>query len=419
VVVDVSGREVELLDEVEPLPGGRVTLTLDLDLQRAAYEAFDAIASAGEEPVSGAAVALDPRTGELLAMVSRPSFDPNVFAGRLDAQDWRALADDPERPLQNRALTGQYPPGSTYKALVAVAGLAEGVITPETRFFCPGSFTLGRRTYRCWKREGHGSVALHEALVRSCDVYFYQTGLAVGIDRLARYARAFGLGQVSGISLAGEKPGLVPTSAWKERRFAEPWMLGETVSASIGQGYNLLTPLQLALAYSAIANGGRVMRPRLVLSLDGPEGPMLGEPIQVTSRLPVDNSHLARVRLALAGVVQEPGGTGGRSRVPGVVVAGKTGTAQVVRLEHTEGMSEDQIPRRYRDHAWFVAFAPAEQAEIAVAVLVEHGGHGGSAAAPVAQRILARYFEKRTPAEPAPHEREAHREPEGERLASR
>ncbi len=406
VVVDVAGREVELLDEVEPLPGGRTHLTLDVDLQRAADEGFDAVAERDDGLVSGAAVAMDARSGEILVLLSRPRFDPNAFTGSLDPESWRALREDPQKPLQNRALAGQYPPGSTWKTFVAAAALADGTIDPRARVWCPGHFRLGRRTYRCWKREGHGAVDLHEALVRSCDVYFYQTGLEIGVDRLAEYARAFGFGRATGIALANEQPGLVPTRAWKLRRFGEPWVRGETVSAAIGQGFNLATPLQLAVAYAAVANGGRVLRPRIVLRLEGRDGTVAGEPAQVTERLPVGPKHLERIRRALAAVVNERGGTGGRSRVAGVEVAGKTGTAQVVRLKYTEGMEEGRIPRRYRDHAWFAAFAPAEDAEIAVAVLVEHGGHGGSTAAPIAQRILQRYFEKSRGEEP-PERREA------------
>jgi penicillin-binding protein 2 len=386
VVVNVAGRVVEVLDEVPAIPGGSVRLTLDLDLQQAAEEAF-LPAAVGEPGKLGAAVAIDVRTGEVLALVSKPSFDPNDFAGGVDSATWRRLTGDEWRPLQNRAISGQYPPGSAYKPIVAAAVLAERVASPQERIFCPGHFTLGRRTYRCWKKEGHGAVDLRDALKKSCDVYFYTMGLRLGIDRIARYAEAFGLGRRTGIPLAQEKPGLVPTSDWKLRRFGEKWMGGETVSASIGQGYNLATPLQMAVVYAALANGGRVPAPRLVL--DGEAGaPEAGE------RIPVAEEDLARIREALAAVVEEPGGTGGRARVPGVRVGGKTGTAQVVRLEHTEDLEEHEIPIRYRDHAWFVSFAPVEAPEIAVSVLAEHGGHGGSAAAPIAQKILARYFEK-------------------------
>lgn len=393
VVVDVDGREVEVVDEVEPRPGRDVVLTLDLDLQRVAEEAFREGVE-GEGPKAGALVALDPRTGEVLALASLPAFDPNDFAGQLDPEAWRALTGDPHRPLQNRALAGQYPPGSTYKPFIAAAALEAGVRNPEELTFCPGSFRLGRRTYRCWKRAGHGPVNLHDALVRSCDVYFYETGLALGIDRLAEVLESFGFGHPSGISLPGEQPGLVPTASWKERRFAEPWLKGETVSAAIGQGFHLVTPLQLAVGYAALANGGRVLRPRVVRGLEGPQGLRMRPGPELSGRVAVRAEHLERIRDALGGVVSERSGTGGRARVPGVSVAGKTGTAQVVRLEHTEGMDEETVPRQLRDHAWFAAFAPVEDAEIVVAVIVEHAGHGGSTAAPIAQRVLARYFEK-------------------------
>ncbi len=401
LVVDVAGRVIEVLDEVRPSGGGRVTLTIDLDLQRAAEQAFLPDVLGGPAKM-GALVALDPRNGDVLALVSKPSYDPNAFAGGVDPETWKRLTRDPHKPLQNRALAGQYPPGSTYKAIVAAAALEEGVINPARRVYCPGHFTLGRRTYRCWKKEGHGEVDLRRALVESCDVYFYQAGLALGVDRLAFFARGFGLGKRSGIPFTGEAPGLVPTSAWKQNRFREPWVLGETVSVAIGQGFDLVTPLQLAVAYGAIANGN-VVTPRLVQSYEDEEGNQVpGPAAHVRGTAPVSAAHLERVRSALAGVVEEPRGTGGRSRVPGVRVAGKTGTAQVVGLQHTEGIDEAELELRHRDHAWFAAFAPVEEPEIVVSVLVEHGGHGGSAAAPIAQKVLARYFEKTRPAPEAP-----------------
>lgn len=392
LVVNVAGRVEGMLDEIDPVSGGTVTLTLDLDMQRAAEQAFlpDVI---GEPTRMGAVVALDVRNGDVLALASKPSYDPNGFAGGIGAETWKALVEDEWRPLQNRAIAGNYPPGSTYKALLAAAGLEEGIVDPARKVFCPGTFRLGRRTYRCWKEGGHGAVDLHRALVESCDVYFYHLGLELGIDRLAFFARGFGLGRTTGIPLANEQAGLVPTSAWKERRFAEPWMLGETVSASIGQGFNLMTPIQLAVAYAAIANGGRLVKPRLVLRVVDPDGHVSeGPPPEVVGTAPVAPEHLARVRAALEGVVNEPGGTGGRSRVPGVRVAGKTGTAQVVGLEHTDHLDEEEVRLRHRDHAWFVGYAPAEAPEVVVAALVEHGGHGGSAAGPVVQKVLAAYF---------------------------
>jgi len=395
VVVDVAGREVEVLDEVAALPGGKVVLALDLDLQQEAEAAFLDVPE-GEPAKMGAAVAMDVRTGDVLLMVSRPSYDPNSFAGGIDSETWNALTTDEWEPLQNRAIQNHYPPGSIHKPILAAAFLADGIVTPATRVYCPGYFRHGRRTYRCWKRGGHGSVDLHEAIKQSCDVYFYTNGVKLGIDRMAHYARSFGLGHRTGIQLANEAPGLIPSTEWKKRRFGVVWYPGETVSASIGQGYNLYTPLQLAVSYAALANGGKVLQPRLLLRLEARDGTVLEEfPPEVRSEVPIAPQYLAAVRRGLEGVVQEPGGTGRRARVEGVRVAGKTGTAQVVRLEHTEGMKEDEIPMRYRDHGWFGAFAPADAPEIAVGVFVEHGLHGASAAAPVAQRILARYFEKK------------------------
>lgn len=397
VVVDVVGREVELLDEVPASEGGRVRLALDLDLQRVAEAAFLDVPE-GEPAKMGALVALDPRNGDVLALVSKPAYDPNDFAGGVDTEVWSRLMSDEWRPLQHRALKGQYPPGSTYKAFVAAAALEEKVVTQHTTVYCPGYYRLGNRRYGCWKKEGHGSVDLHKALQQSCDVYFYTVGNTLTIDRIARFSRAFGLGgptKIIGVTAGEEKEGLIPTEAWKERRFGQKWIAGETISAAIGQGYNLVTPIQLAVAYAAIANGGQVVRPRLVLEAIDREGKVQTFAPEVGELVPVSAKNLAAVRAGLEAVVEEPGGTGGRSRVPGVRVAGKTGTAQVVRLERTKDMKESEVPIKYRDHAWFVAYAPAENAEIVVAVLAEHGGHGGSAAAPIAQRVLARYFEKK------------------------
>ncbi len=394
VVVDVAGREVEVVDEVAPVPGRTVTLALDLDLQRAAEEAFLEVPE-GEPPRMGAVVALDVHGGDVLAMLSRPAYDPNDFAGGIDSDTWKSLTGDPWKPLRNRAIQNHYPPGSTYKAVVAAALLQEGVVTPSTRVFCPGHFRFGRRTYRCWKRTGHGWVDLKIALKRSCDVYFYQHGVKLGIDRLAGYAKAFGLGAVTRLDLPGEIAGLVPSSEWKQRRLGEPWYPGETVSASIGQGYNLVTPLQLAVAFAAIANGGKVVKPRLLLGVSGHGGRELeAMGSEVLGTLPVAPEWLAAVSDGLTAVVEESGGTGGRARVKGMRVAGKTGTVQVVGLGITEGLEEDEVPIKHRDHAWFAAFAPADDPQIAVSVFVEHGLHGSSAAAPIAQRVLERWWEK-------------------------
>jgi len=393
LVVDVAGRVVgPPLNEIEPSPGGDVRLSIDLDLQRAAEEAFLPQVLGGRAN-SGALVALDVRSGELLAMVSNPAFDPNDFAGGIEAGIWDGLLSDEWRPIQNRVISGQYPPGSTYKAVVAAAAMEDGLASRDRRLFCPGSFRYGNRTYRCWKPAGHGWVDLERALAESCDVYFYQMGTELGIDRMAFFAEGMGLGRATGLSLPSEQPGLVPSRAWKKQRFGETWLPGETVSAAIGQGFNLVTPLQIAVAYAAIANGGFLLRPRLLLEAgEAPEPELLG-------RVPVSDPNLVRLREALEAAVEGDAGTGARARVPGVRVAGKTGTAQVVALRHTEDLKDDEVKLRHRDHAWFVGFAPAQDPEIVVAAILEHSGHGGSAAAPLVQRVLAAYFEKRSNAE--------------------
>jgi len=395
VVVDVQGREVDRLDEVLPVPGGRVVLTLDLDLQRVAEDAF--LSLDPERPDSiGALVAVDPRNGDVLALVSRPTFDPNDFAGGIDPSIWQQLTTDEWRPIQNRALSGQYSPGSTYKAIVAAAALQTGVIDPERTEYCSGSFQLGRRTYRCWRRAGHGEVDLAEALEQSCDVYFYAVGIELGIDRLATFARSFGLGSRTGIGLTGEQAGLVPDREWKERARKQPWIKGETVSAAIGQGFNLVTPIQLALAYAAIANGGALFAPQIVDRLETWDGRLVEQSLRpAPRRVDVAPAHLERVREGLLRVVEAPTGTGMRARVEGMLVAGKTGTTQVVSLEVVEQYEEeDDVPLKYRDHAWFAAFAPAAAPEIVVVALAEHGGGGGSVAAPIARRVLQAYFDK-------------------------
>ncbi len=397
IVVDVAGREIgDPLDSVEAVAGDRLELTLDLDLQRAAEEGF-AIHEEGELK-SGAVVALDPRTGDVLALVSAPAYNPNDFADGIDPGIWAALNEDPQKPLQNRAISGQYPPGSTYKAFVAAAALSEGVAEKLAGTYCPGHFRLGRRVYRCWRRQGHGAVDLREAIMKSCDVFFYRAGLELKIDVLARYARSFGFGRLTQIALPGESGGLVPTSEWKERRFREPWVEGETLSAAIGQGFNLATPLQLAVGYAAVANGGKVLRPRLMRGRVTRDGSLhAGEPVEVISRVAIDDIHLREVRDGLEAVVMDQEGTGKRARVEGLEVAGKTGTAQVVALKQVEGLEDDEIPRKFRDHALFASFAPARDPQIVVVVVLEHGGGGGANAAPIAQRVLATWFEKHPP----------------------
>lgn len=394
VVIDVAGREVEVLDEVEPQPGGDVVLTLDWDLQRTAREAF--VLEDPGRPAAGAVVVLDPNLGDVLALVSSPGYDPNDFVGGIDSTTWRLLSKDRRQPLHDRVLSGQYPPGSTYKPMVAAAALEEDLIPPDHKVWCPGHWTLGRRTYRCWKRPGHGWVDLERALVESCDVFFYEIGRKLGIDRMAYFARGFGFGRRPGIGLPQEKAGLVPTTAWKLAKRGEPWIEGETISAAIGQGFNLTTPLQLAVATAALANGGRQVRPRYVLQRRDRDGRVIDETTpEDRGSTPIAIEHLNHVRDLLLGVTAAQQGTGRGARVEGLEVAGKTGTAQVVSLIHTEDLDEDEIRESHRDHAWFTAWAPAREPEVVVVVLVEHGGSGGATAAPIAGRILETWWKKK------------------------
>ncbi len=389
VEVDATGRRLSVLQEIPAQPGNNIILTIDARLQRAAEEAM------GDK--AGSVVALDPQTGEVLAMVSRPSFDQTKFIRGITSKEWKALSGDPLHPLENRALSGQYPPGSTYKIVTAIAGLMENIITPETTFFCPGQYHFGGRDYRCWKKGGHGTISLHRALVESCDVYFYRLGQKLGVDRLAKYARALGLGSVTGVGLHPERPGLVPTSKWKKKRFGVPWQDGETLSVSIGQGFNLVTPLQAANLIATVANGGHLLQPQLVLRIEKADGTIVSDfKPKVRPNLKLRPDVIRRVKKALSGVVNEERGTGRRARIENIKVGGKTGTAQVITLEKFKGVKKiEDIPYKYRDHAWFVAFAPVDDPKIAVSVVAEHSGHGGSQAAPVARQVIESFFELR------------------------
>lgn len=385
--VNVLGKPVRVLGKVNPESGYNVVLTMDSVLQKVAWDALNGQA--------GAVAAIDPRDGSVLALVSSPSFDPTLFNSGISLEDWQKLSGDPYHPMENRAVSGQYPPGSTYKMIVAAAALQEGLITPDTAFNCDGSFAMGNRTFRCWQKHGHGRVSLHRAIVESCDVYFYNVGKLIGVDKLAEYARAFGFGQPTGISLPREKNGLIPTKAWKLSKLKQPWQLGETISIAIGQGFNLVTPLQLVSAYGALANGGTLWRPRLVKQIEAPDGRVLKTfAPEIKSSLPIDPQNVEVLRSALWGVVNEPGGTGRALQRREADVAGKTGTSQVIGMPEDGKMRKMKyIPSRHRDHALFVCFAPVGNPEIAVAVIVEHGGHGGSAAAPIARKIVDAYFE--------------------------
>jgi len=377
IEVDARGRLVRFLDRLEPQSGFNLVLTLDAKLQHAAEKAF-----AGKR---GAVVAMHPQTGEILAWVSRPSYDPNLFAQRLSRESWEKLITDPAHPLQNRPLQAQYAPGSILKLVVMAAGLDTGALTPETTFTCPGYFTLGAVTFDDWEKGGHGRQDLMQAVAHSCNVYFYQAALKTGIDAIARVAREFGLGQKTGIAAVGdEAAGLVPTPAWKRSVLGESWYPGDTVITGIGQGMILVTPLQIVTMVAAIANGGTLHRPWMVKRVESWGGEVVAaygpEPVR---RVNLSPQVLELLRQGMLGVVED--GTGKAARVRGVQVAGKTGTAQVVR-------KEARISGQTKDHGWFVAFAPYTDPEIAIVVIAENAGFGGVVAAPVARAVLEAAF---------------------------
>ncbi len=366
VIVSAVGRILGVLDETPATRGHDLTLTLDLDLQRAAAEAL------GDS--SGAVVALDPRTGAIRAFYSSPSFDPNIFSGRLSASEWGVLRDDPEHPLQDRCIQGVYPPGSTIKPFFALAGLATGAITPSSRVFCRGFLNVFGHTFHCWRRGGHGSVNLVRSLEASCDVYYYTLGRRLGIETMASWLRRFGFGSKTGVGLPSEQSGLVGTPEWSRTVRRRPWYPGTSISVAIGQGPLLTTPLQLARAYAALANGGQLITPRFFGA----------------SAATAQNLHLAPAQLAavVKGLVEVVHGSQGTARsLASLPVAGKTGTSQVARLR--EGVKVQDLERRLRHHALFVGWEPLDDPELVVAVVVEHGGSGGGRAAPAAGMVFA------------------------------
>lgn len=373
MMVSAVGRQLGVVRETEPIPGHDLGVTLDVELQRAAARAL------GE--FSGGVVALDPRTGAVRALYSAPSFDPEVFTGHLSSDDWQALQSDPLHPLQNRCLQGVYPPGSTIKPFLALAGLEEGLITPSTPVRCTGSVVLYGHPFRCWRRGGHGVVDLEASLEQSCDSYYYLLGQRLGIERMAWWLGRFGFGKATGIGLGWEAEGLLGTPEWSQRVRGTPWYPGESVSVSIGQGPVLTTVLQLASGFAFLANGGHRITPHLVPQPELPEAVPL-----------IDAEHLELVRHSLEQVVH---GAHGTARVlASLPVAGKTGTAQVARLQ--EGVDSDELPLQLRHHAWFVGWAPLDNPEIVVAIVVEHGGGGGSVAAPAAGEVFRAFLQSRT-----------------------
>jgi penicillin-binding protein 2 len=386
VEVDSVGRQLNVIFTRHPLPGKDIYLTIDRTLQTRAEELL--------KGKRGAVVALDPQNGEVLAIASSPSFDPNEFIKGISNERWRQLNDARHAPLQNRAISGLYPPGSVFKIVVALAGLQEGVINPNDEILCSGTYVMGDTSFGCWKKGGHGKVSLHRALVESCDIYFYKMGRELGVDRIARYARQFGFGKRTGIDLDYEASGLIPDTRWKMKRFGMMWHPGETLSMAIGQSYTLVTPIQMACFISSIFNGGILYKPH-VIKYAGNFGEIPLTMDYIRGYMDIDGDKLGLVKEALIGVVNEKRGTGRRASIKGVIVAGKTGTAQVVAIQKDEGKKrQEDVPYEFRDHAWFVAVAPADLPRIAVAVVVEHGGHGGSAAAPIAGELIKTWFSK-------------------------
>ncbi len=385
VQVNALGQVKKVLKTVPAEAGRNVYLTLDIGLQRKAEEMF-----AGKV---GAAVAMDPSNGHILAMVSSPAFNPNAFVEGMSFKAWNKLVNDKFHPMRNKAVQGQYPPGSTYKIVTAMAGLEEGVINEDSQYYCPGYYRYGNRTSRCWERAGHGSVGITKAIVQSCDVFFFQVGEKLGVDCLARYAKASGLGNPTGIELDNEASGLVPTSAWKLKKIGVPWQGGETLSVAIGQGFNLVTPMQMVSFISAVANRGMRYKPLLVKRIEDIYGKVRFIEPEPLGKLPASDDTLRFLKGALVGVVNTRRGTGRIAHIEGIEVAGKTGTAQVIAMDADyDEDSVDKVPFRFRDHAWFVAFAPASDPKIAVSVLVEHGGHGGSVAGPIAREMIKVYL---------------------------
>jgi len=387
VEVDVEGRELEVLGHLPSVPGNNLILTIDLDLQLLVEEAL------GEK--TGAIVVMDPRNGEILAMASHPCLNPNDFATGISVDKWNKLLNDPKDPLQNRTIQAQYPPGSIFKIVMASAGLETGTIDERSEFLCTGKIKIGNWSYDCWKKGGHGKRSIHYAIVHSCNVFFYQLGSKLGIDTIAQYARAYGFDNPTQINLKGEKPGLIPDPAWKKNTLKNIWYPGETISASIGQGYILVTPIQLACFISAIANKGNLYSPQIIKAITTPENKVIKSFSPSKPRkIPISPSNLKIIRRALWGVVNEHG-TGHRARISGLGVSGKTGTAQIVRQkDDRDDSNKEEIPEELRDHAWFICFAPFENPTIAVVALVEHGGHGGATCAPLAKKIIKGYLLK-------------------------
>jgi penicillin-binding protein 2 len=386
IEVDANGRIIKVLRTIDSVPGFDLNLTLDLELQLTAEKML--------ENKEGAVVAIDPRNGDILVMASNPSFDQNDFIGGISTKKWAKLISHAGKPMINKAIQAEYPPASTYKIITSFAALEEEHIDINSTVFCPGFLKYGNRVYRCWKKHGHGNMDITDGLTQSCDVFYYQAGIKTGVDVLAQYAAGCGLGIKTGITLGNERRGLIPTSTWKKRRFNESWQGGETLSIAIGQGFNLVTPLQMAVFIAAVGNGGTLYRPRIVTSIENSDGKVVKkiEP-EIKGGLPASKKTLEIVKNALLKVVQGDRGTARGIRLKDIEIAGKTGTAQVFSIKAGEEIKPEDLDYSLRDHAWFVCYAPADNPAIAISVIIEHGEHGSSAAAPVAGALIKQYSE--------------------------
>jgi penicillin-binding protein 2 len=386
IETNVQGRPLNTLKEIDPLPGANIFLTLDIDLQKLAYDALDTF--------DGAVVAIDVKTGGVLVFASKPGFDPNPFVVGISGSAYKALQDSDNQPLYNRALRGLYPPGSTVKPFIALTGLETNTISARQKLHCPGYYMLPNspHRYRDWRKGGHGSVDMSEAITQSCDVYFYRLAAAIGIDQIHGFLKRFGFGEKTGIDLVGEKAGLLPSREWKRAYRNQAWYPGETLITGIGQGYYQVTPLQLAAATATLANRGHVVKPHLLQKM------VSAQPVEPASKnndtaIALRSENLATIFGAMINVVHSARGTAkGINNNLDYQVAGKTGTAQVFNIKQNAKYNEKEIEFKLRDHALFISFAPADDPQIAVAVVVEHGGHGGSVAAPIASKVIKAYL---------------------------
>ena len=388
VVVNSVGREIRTLEEQPASEGKRLQLTIDYDVQKAIEDGFDSIG------LNGAAVVLDPMDGGVLGFTSRPAYDPNAFAAGIDRATWASLNTDRDRPLTDRAIQGRYSPGSTFKMAVALAGLEEGIITPDFKVYCPGHANFYGRDFKCWRfsRGGHGTVDLRRAIQESCDVYFYTIANMIGVDKINKWSTALGLGVKSGIDLPNEVQGLVPSTEWKREKMHEKWYAGETISVGIGQGQVSVTPVSMAVYMASIANGGTRVTPHLLKSIDDGNGWKPVTPPAPQGHIEIDPDKLQAIRDGMWAVVNQPSGTGGAARIPGHDVSGKTGTAQVISNQGKAAAGKTD--KDLRDNGWFVFFAPRDNPQIAGVVFLEHGVHGGNAAL-VVHHILDTFFAKK------------------------